>query len=161
HLSAGSYRVRCHLLGRVEERLVEIRKAVGTADFQVAPPKKGLWTTFAAFDGLPGSGAQCMSVETNGVMWFGHLGTSISGYDGNGFIRCQRDASRNNQDYIWSIKADGRGGVWAGSFFGLSHFDGANWALLTFPGWDPKRMLSVEVDKEGAVWVAPEGGPPP
>ena len=163
-LPAGRYRVRCHLLGRVEEQETETGagaqpKDIEVAPFKVAPPNKGLWKSFTALDGL--IDATCMSAETNGVMWFGSLGGAVTRYDGRQFTKFQRDASVINNDFVWSLKVDAAGGVWAGNRYGLSRFYGTNWALYTPPGWEAwvsinssERVIAgIEVDNQGFVWI--------
>ena len=177
-LSVGTYRVRCHIFGRVVEKDIGIgvgtqSKDISIPPFEVAPPKKGLWKSFTAFDGLPENGAQCMAVETNGAMWFGSLGGAITRYDGRAFTQSRRDPSVINRDFVWSLKLDASGGVWAGTRFGLSRFDGSKWSLHTPAGWeswvavDPfgnkvqgvgNAIQGIEVDKQGFVWIGRDQG---
>ena len=164
-LPAGRYRVRCHLLGRVEEQEIEIGvgtqpKDIEVPPFEVAPPKKGLWKTFTEdFDGLPDNRVHTMAVETNGVMWFGSSGGGVTRYDGRQFTKFPHDPGS-------ARKVDASGVVWKGSRSGLSRFQGTNWVDITPAGWESwvstgpsaSEIASIETDKQGFVWIGRSQG---
>src|SRR5262245_7423941 len=81
-LAPGRYHARCHLSDRFEEREIEIRTLPVTLDFEVPPPKKGVWKTFTTLDGLAHQAIGSITVATNGVMWFGTIGGYLTRFDG-------------------------------------------------------------------------------
>ncbi len=61
---------------------------------------------------------------------------------------------------ITSIKIDGAGNKWLGTFEGLKKFDGTNWTTYStsnsaIPGL---TVLNVEIDLEGNIWVGTYNG---
>ena len=162
-LPQGRYAVRCHLLGRVEQREIEIASGPQRVNFDVAPPKKGVWRNYTVLDGVPGPYVHSIAVETNGVMWFGTLGGVLTRFDGKRFSSYPR-ADRVGQDScMWRICLDASGGVWSTFLDGVSRFDGSRWTNYTptngLPSnWTGGYSWALELDKDGNIWVGSPNG---
>jgi ligand-binding sensor domain-containing protein len=71
-----------------------------------------------------------------------------------------------NNERFWSIFADSKGIIWAGSGDGLYRFDGTNWESFELPYSDKDKKLglltnittrSISEDKNGNIWFGTHG----
>jgi len=65
-----------------------------------------------------------------------------------------------NPNYIISLVADGKGGVWCGTWgAGLAHFDGEKWTNLTKDnGLPSNHIFMLHKDEKGRLWVGTSAG---
>ncbi len=93
------------------------------------------------------------AVSRDGTLW---LATSAAGVD-------RRDAAGGWQNLkekdglchsnVISIAPDVRGGFWAGTLAGVSHFDGATWKTYPKePGQESTIVNAIAVDRDGVAW---------
>lgn len=163
-LASGRYRVRCHLRERFEETEIEVGTEPATVDFEVPPPKKGVWKTYGTLDGLPNVALGSMAVESNGVMWFGILGRYITRFDGHQFKTDQPEPTSLLNDQTFALKRDAAGALWAsgwsiGEQRGVTRFDGVRWTnFRTNSGLPGDAVSPMELDRHGNLWLGTERG---
>ncbi len=65
-----------------------------------------------------------------------------------------------NPNYIVSIKVDGDGIVWAGTWgAGLARYDGKQWTNYTVTeGLPGNHVFMLHLDRQGRMWIGTEGG---
>ncbi len=126
------------------------------------------WARFGQADGVPmapgpfGVIQNAIDADANDTVWVGIEGQGIAWYDG------RRWASKSITDVvgagtrIYSIDADDRGGVWAGTGLGAVHFDGRAWRVLTSGDGLPADIVrAIKVDHRAGtnlIWFGTDAG---
>jgi signal transduction histidine kinase/ligand-binding sensor domain-containing protein len=163
HLAPGRYAIRCHLLGRIEERRVDLEPRPQTVDFQVPPPRKGVWRNVTDMEGLSGILIESIASETNGTLWFGSQGGVLFRFDGQRFTSFARMDRVGQESDMLRICLDASGGAWSTFTDGVSHWDGLRWTVYTptngLPGnWTNGWRAALELDQHGTIWAGSPNG---
>jgi signal transduction histidine kinase/CheY-like chemotaxis protein/sugar lactone lactonase YvrE len=180
NLKPGTYLVRCHVLGgfayysapvAVEPAEQTPRSALPTRpslEFHLAPFKKGSWKNFKMRDGFPAVATSSLAIATNGVIWFGTLGSTLVRFDGQEMLSYSRTNITGLSGCMWATTLDTAGVVWTAFADGVSRFDGASWTTYTPTNGLPANFLgdpwdlyaarngyiwALGVDKDGAIWA--------
>ena len=128
-------------------------------DFNTAPP---MCTTLpeSPILGFPNN-IERVDVAPNGDVWLGtHNGMVRYEPDSDTYTRFNRttDPTINNHR-TFDFELDNAGGVWAGTWNGLSYFDGTSWtSYTTTHGLPGQRVYDIEWDENGDLWLANHGG---
>jgi len=166
NLAAGrDYKVRIHLPDRHVEYnngqplRVESRRTV-TADFQVAPFRKGRWKTYSVADGIPDGRVFDLQFTRDGMLWLATAG-GISRFNGFEFENFSvRDGLIDNR--VFCVYAEPKGPLWFGTERGASRFDPARRSFQNFPsgtnGLTGGRVFGIEGSPDGALWFRTRAG---
>jgi ligand-binding sensor domain-containing protein len=111
-------------------------------------------TTYTRADGLKDNRVTAITVDKAGALWFGSPAGNITRYDGNSWKTLAIPA-----EHVYVLAADGKGGIWAGTSNGAWRLDGEGWtSYTTADGLAGDFVVSMVVDKTGAVWFGAIGG---
>jgi ligand-binding sensor domain-containing protein len=131
---------------------------IGT-DYGVSKFDGANWTNYTAFGG---SQVLAITIDKEGVKWFGTNGEGIVSLNGTnwnyykndeGFLNC------NVSNIITSIAIDPIGNKWFGTISGVAKYDGVNWtSYSTNDGLIDNLVASIEIDKQGNKWFGTNGG---
>jgi signal transduction histidine kinase/ligand-binding sensor domain-containing protein/CheY-like chemotaxis protein len=162
-LPDGEYRVRAQVPGRFvyldEGKVFQVREGLPVKGLvlNVAPFKKGTWSSYTANDGLPGNTVHKIAFAPNGLAWFA-TDAGVSCFDGRQFRNLTKaegllDHSAN------TIFVDAAGIVWVGSDHGLTRYDPAlaglgRKAFSYFTDGVTEPVWSMAPRSEGGVWVS-------
>ncbi len=110
---------------------------------------------------------ECLHRDARGTLWIGTAAGGLGRYDpANGTVKpVLPHAFTNDMRHIWSIDADGVGGLWLATGAGLFHLN-AEATSLARPFQDPaaepllrnQAALAVLRDRNGVLWVGTQGG---
>ncbi len=150
--------------------------------------KDGAFTTYTEGDGLIDKWVYDIEIDADGIIWVGTEGglarfdgntfTNYTHADGLGADIpeserkqvMQTEAAHHrvagksnlgyNPNYVLSIALDKAGVKWIGTWgAGLSRFDGKNWKTYTAKdGLGGNFIHALEIDPEGTLWAATDGG---
>ncbi|MCF7730747.1 MAG: response regulator [Akkermansiaceae bacterium] len=118
------------------------------------------FTTFGLADGLPALLILDIAQDAAGAMWFAGTsndngpGTSpgLIRYDGKSFVAFS-PADGLASAWASCLQFDPQGGLWLGTFSGLSHFDPASFTLLgEAEGLDAGPVRRIVSTSDGNVW---------
>ncbi len=122
--------------------------------------ENGEWTTFTREDYPIFSDWMRAGTVTSSCAWMGDGHGNVYKYEfGSEWIRY--DAAYIGTDFITSVAADDRWGVWVTGFGGIaSYFNGDEWTMYNSDnsGLPEKNVKFVAYDKNGTVWFATGSG---
>ena len=121
----------------------------------VSEPKKGVWRTYDATDGLFGAGVLCLYEDRHGYLWLGTPGAGLYRYDGAEFVTYTTgdDLALSRTKAIYE---DSKGLLWFGTNGGgISCFDGERFikTYTTADGLAANGASAICEDREGRLWV--------
>jgi signal transduction histidine kinase/DNA-binding response OmpR family regulator/ligand-binding sensor domain-containing protein len=165
NLRPGDYRVRIHLPeGQLEYHQGEaLHVAPGktvTADFQVAPFRKGRWRRYSTANGLPSARVWDLHFTPDGVLWLATQ-NGVSRFDGLNFTKwSKREGLIDNR--VFCIHAEKSGLLWFGTEEGVSRFDPVTGQFRNFPsgtnGLTAGRVFDIEATPDGILWLRTREG---
>jgi hypothetical protein len=131
-----------------------------TADFQVAPFRKGRWRRYSTANGLPGSVVHDLQFMPDGSLWVATL-NGVSRFDGLKFMNLsKRDGLIDNR--VFCIHAEKNGLLWFGTEEGASRFDPATGRFQNFPsgtnGLTQGRVFDIAATPDGILWLRTREG---
>jgi signal transduction histidine kinase/DNA-binding response OmpR family regulator/ligand-binding sensor domain-containing protein/protocatechuate 3,4-dioxygenase beta subunit len=131
-----------------------------TADFQVAPFRKGRWRRYSTANGLPGIPVRDLQFTPDGNLWLATL-HGVSRFDGLKFTNLsKRDGLMDNR--VYCIHPEKSGLLWFGTEEGASRFDPATGRFQNFPsgtnGLTSGRVCDITATPDGIVWLRTCGG---
>jgi PAS domain S-box-containing protein len=133
NLKPGLYQLRCPTLtgyewfagGRIFSLLppagATSTNALEQVDFQIAPFKKGLWTTYNTLNGLPSNHIRRFWVDPDGVLWIATMG-GVSRFDGSQFITLTTEDGLID-DRVYDLWREPNGIWWFCTGRGVSRYD--------------------------------------
>ena len=102
-----------------------------TADFQVAPFRKGRWRRYSTANGLPSSSVHDLQFTPDGMLWLATQ-NGVSRFDGLTFTNLsKRNGLIDNR--VYCIHREKSGLLWFGTEDGASRFDPATGRFENFP----------------------------
>jgi len=116
---------------------------------------------------LPADVVLALTTDQAGRLWIGTESGGLARYDPltDGFVTYRAESGEVSSDEIYDIASDHAGGVWAATWGGLDHLDGAGGPIQHFrhdsaePTSLPSdQLLSVLQDRVGHLWVGTEDG---
>jgi signal transduction histidine kinase/DNA-binding response OmpR family regulator/ligand-binding sensor domain-containing protein len=165
NLRPGNYKVRLHLPGgQLEYRPGElVQVAPGntvSADFQVAPFRKGRWRRYSTANGLPSNRVFDLRFVSDGTLWLATQ-NGISHFDGLKFTNySKRSGLLNNR--VFCIERGTDGTLWFGTEEGLSAFNPATGKFQNFPSGTNDLAAGAVIDMatalDGTLWVLTRDG---
>jgi signal transduction histidine kinase/DNA-binding response OmpR family regulator/streptogramin lyase len=131
-----------------------------TADFQVAPFRKGRWRRYSTANGLPGSVVRDLLFTPDGTLWLATL-NGVSRFDGVKFtVFSKRDGLLDNR--VYCIHPGKSGLLWFGTEDGASRFDPVTGRFENFPsgtnGLTAGRVCDIAETPDGVLWLRTCGG---
>ncbi|HXP62282.1 MAG TPA: response regulator [Dongiaceae bacterium] len=164
-LRPGDYRVRIHVPdARIEYHEGEVlHVAPGktvTADFQVAPFRKGRWRRYSTANGLPATRVYDLQFTPDGMLWLA-TPSGVSRFDGLKFTNwSKRDGLIDNR--VFCLHPDKTGLLWFGTEEGACRFDPNTGRFQSFPsgtnGLTAGRVFDIEAAPDGTVWLRTREG---
>jgi signal transduction histidine kinase/CheY-like chemotaxis protein/ligand-binding sensor domain-containing protein len=138
---------------------VEPGKTV-TADFQVAPFRKGRWRRYSTANGLPSARVNDLQFMPDGTLWLATQ-NGISHFDGLTFTNMsKRNGLIDNR--VFCIHPEQSGLLWFGTEEGVSRFDPATGRFENFPsgtnGLTAGRVFDIEATPDGTLWLRTREG---
>jgi signal transduction histidine kinase/ligand-binding sensor domain-containing protein/CheY-like chemotaxis protein/HPt (histidine-containing phosphotransfer) domain-containing protein len=108
----------------------------------------------------------CLREDAGGSLWIGTMGAGLFRVDHGGlgvthFPHGRLDGSGLAGDNVYSLLADSRGRIWAGTLFGLQLVDPASGRVARFTtreGLANDVVVGLEEDASGKLWVATNSG---
>jgi PAS domain S-box-containing protein len=165
NLRPGEYQVRIHVPdGQIDYHRGEmLRVAPGktiTADFQVAPFRKGRWRRYSTANGLPSSRVDDLQFTPDGALWLATQ-NGVSRFDGLKFTNfSKRDGLLDNRVFCIHPGRDGK--LWFGTEEGACRFDPATGHFENFPGGTngltAGRVFDIEATPDGMLWLRTREG---
>jgi signal transduction histidine kinase/DNA-binding response OmpR family regulator/ligand-binding sensor domain-containing protein len=165
NLRPGDYRVRVHVpdaqLEYHEGEVLHVAPGQTlTADFQVAPFRKGRWRRYSTANGLPSIMVFDFRFAPDGALWLATQ-NGISRFDGLKFTNwSKRDGLIDNRVYCVHLAKDGR--LWCGTEAGVSLFDPATSRFENFAGGTngltAGRVFDIEPTPDGKLWLRTREG---
>ena len=164
-LRPGDYRVSIHVPdARLEYHEGEVLHVVPgrtvTADFQVAPFRKGRWRRYSTANGLPATRVYDLHFTPDGMLWLATPG-GVSRFDGLKFTNwSRRDGLIDNR--VFCIHPDRTGRLWFGTEEGACRFDPNTGRFQSFPsgtnGLTAGRVFDIEATPDGSLWLRTREG---
>ncbi len=116
------------------------------------------WTNYTTADGLAGDFTRGVTVDHNGVKWFGTT-SGVSRFDGKTWKNyTTRDGLVDNR--VECVTIDNENVLWVGTEGGASSFDGVTWTRYTESEGclGNNHVYEIAVDNENVKWFATGGG---
>jgi len=123
------------------------------------------WTAFnTSNSGLKFNTVNDLVIDKNGNVWlatgsFDETGDATTGrivkFDGTNWTYYNPFNDNMGSNFVYSIAVDPNGKIWAGTYSGLSVFDGAKWTNYTDSHTNPAnnlQVLSIAFDSHGNKW---------
>jgi PAS domain S-box-containing protein len=165
NLRPGDYKVMIHVpdarLAYHGGEIVHVApgKSV-TADFQVAPFRKGRWRHYSTANGLPGTRVSDLRFMPDGTVWLATQ-NGVSRFDGLRFTNLsKRDGLIDNR--VFCIYPEEGGLLWFGTEEGVSRFDPATGRFQNFPsgtnGLTAGRVFDIAATPDGSLWLRTREG---
>ncbi len=123
------------------------------------------WTVFnSANSGLKFNIINDLTVDKSGNIWLAtgssnELGDTLTGriakFDGiNNWVYYKTFNDGQGLNYVYTISIDPNGKIWAGTFLGLTVFDGSKWTNYTdsHTSSGNLQVLSIDFDSHGNKW---------
>ena len=165
NLRPGEYKVRVHVPdGVMEYHQGEVLRVqtgqTQTANFQIAPFRKGHWRRYTTANGLPGSQVYDLHFATNGMLWLATQ-AGVSRFDGLRFANfSERDGLLDKS--VFCIAPGRDGALWFGSEKGVSRWDAATGRFQGFPsgtnGLSAGRVFDMATAPDGTLWLRTREG---
>ena len=136
--------------------------AVGTG-IGISVRQNGQWRTLRA--GPVFHSLAALAVAGDGAVWVGYgdqslrgMNSGLSRFDGENwdYFAPEDDFPMNGN--VLSLAADADGGLWAGGYHNLAHFDGETWQSA--PSLDESEIpaiSSIAPAPDGSLWIAGSG----
>jgi len=165
NLEPGDYKVRINLPdGQMDYHQGEVLhlepgKTV-TADFQVAPFRKGGWRRYSDANGLPSSLVRDLQFTPDGTLWLATQ-NGVSRFDGLKFTNLsKRNGLMDNR--VYCVHPDKNGLLWFGTELGACRLDPATGRFDNFPsgtdGLAEGRVCDIAATPDGILWLRTFGG---
>ncbi len=114
---------------------------------------------------LPGNSVETAFEDAEGLLWVG-TDKGLAVYDGKSFFKIPiiKPAPRQTEVQVYSILSDGKGGILAGTKYGLARIDKQKKTSKLFPvdcpGFcpAPPEIWKLYKDREGRIWVGTGAG---
>ncbi|MFO1460966.1 MAG: two-component regulator propeller domain-containing protein [Verrucomicrobiota bacterium] len=165
NLRPGDYRVRIHVPeGQLEYHQGEILHVEAgqtrTADFQIAPFRKGRWRRYTTGNGLPANQIGDLCFSADGTLWLA-TPSGLSHFDGSRFINfSERDGLMDKR--VTSIHPGPDGALWIGTLKGVSRLDPITQAFKNFPsgtdGLTAGPVSAIASTPDGTLWFRTQHG---
>ncbi len=132
-----------------------------TADFRVAPFRKGRLRRYSTANGLPSTRIYNLQFMPDGTLWLATL-NGVSGFDGFTFTTLsKRDGLLDNR--VFCIYRAQSGLLWFGTEEGVSRFHPGNRRFVdNFPsgtnGLTAGRVMDIAATPDGILWLRTSGG---
>ncbi|MCW8918116.1 MAG: regulator [Gammaproteobacteria bacterium] len=109
------------------------------------------WQEWSHDDGLGAANSEALPASTN---------TGLGTRSRHDLSTLRLGSTTYNPNYVFAIKVDDKGQVWAGTWGGgVARYDGKQWHnLTTGDGLAGNIVYSIEQDGEGAYWFGTDGG---
>jgi DNA-binding NtrC family response regulator/ligand-binding sensor domain-containing protein len=187
NLKAGSYQVRCQVLGgyvcyRATDQALRFTfydsgatesameddpghilhiqngKTLENIDFRFAEFKKGTWRSYTSLDGLAFDVIHSIDGTPDGIIWFATEGGGASRYDGKEFVNfTTKDGLPHN--HVHDVCCGPDGVVWFATGGGVSRYDGKEFFnLTTEDGLVHNNVYVMCRDPDGLMWFGTDGG---
>ncbi|MEO6613865.1 MAG: two-component regulator propeller domain-containing protein [Chitinophagaceae bacterium] len=146
------------LLSRVHKFLVTLA-LMGTTVITAQPPSynfRHLTTSNGLSDGL----VRAVSQDQYGFTWFG-TSYGLNRFDGisvKTFFSKPGDKASLPNNYIQSLYADKKRGLWVGTYTGLCRYDYSSNQFVTYSSTKNVQVLAIKADKRGDIWLATTDG---
>jgi hypothetical protein len=110
--------------------------------------QNGTWTSI---NNSSYSSPEAVAVDARGGVWLGTLTSGAYVFDGSTWTNHDRASEHLTSDDIAALAADSAGRIWFGTSYGLTVFDGADWAtlLMSNSGLNDNDVRFVVVTKDG------------
>jgi signal transduction histidine kinase/DNA-binding response OmpR family regulator/ligand-binding sensor domain-containing protein len=131
-----------------------------TADFQVAPFRKGRWRRYSTANGLPSARVFDLQFMPDGALWIATQ-NGVSRFDGLTFTNLsKRNGLIDNR--VYCIHPENGGVLWFGTEEGASRFDSATGRFQNFPsgtnGLAAGRVFDIAATPDGTLWLRTREG---
>jgi len=123
------------------------------------------WTAFnPSNSGLKFNTVNDLAIDKNGNVWlatgsFDEMNDPTTGriakFDGTNWTYYNPFNDDMGSNFVYSIAVDPNGKIWAGTYSGLTVFDGAKWTNYTDSHTNPAnnlQVLSIDFDSHGNKW---------
>jgi signal transduction histidine kinase/streptogramin lyase/DNA-binding NarL/FixJ family response regulator len=165
NLRPGDYKVMLHgpdsQLAYHEGEIMHVApgKTV-TADFQVAPFRKGRWRRYSTANGLPSTRVYDLQFMPDGTLWLATQ-NGVARFDGLKFtILSKRNGLIDNR--VYCIHPEKNGLLWFGTEEGVSRFDPVTGQFENFPsgtnGLTGGRVFDIAATPDGTLWLRTREG---
>ena len=165
NLRPGEYKVRIHHpegqleYGEGEVLRVELGQTL-TADFQIAPFRKGRWRRYTTANGLPNSEINDLHFAPDGTLWLATQ-NGVSRFDGLKFSNLSnRDGLIDHR--VYSLHAEPGGALWFGTESGASRLEPKTGRFQNFPsgtnGLSAGRVFDLATTPDGMLWLRTREG---
>jgi signal transduction histidine kinase/DNA-binding response OmpR family regulator/ligand-binding sensor domain-containing protein len=126
-----------------------------TADFQVAPFRKGRWRRYSTANGLPGRMVRDLQFTPDGALWLA-TPNGASRFDGLKFMNLsKRNGLIDNR--VYCVLPEKGGLIWFGTEEGASRYDPATGRFENFPsgtnGLTAGRVFDIAATPDGILWL--------
>jgi signal transduction histidine kinase/ligand-binding sensor domain-containing protein len=117
-------------------------------------------TAATVTNGLLADAFSCITIDPDGVLWFGTQYAGVARYDGRQFEAFTKSKDRLPDNAIRCIFRDSRGQHWFGtSRGGAARFDGTNWSTVAeIGGLTGDSVNAIAEDASGNLWFATWNG---
>lgn len=138
-----------HITGLLEDKSGQLWITTRGGGVSVLSEDRAWFTHFAEREGLANV-VHCVAQDADGCLWFGTADHGLFRYDGRTFTQFTTSQGLTNNT-IRSIWADAKGGLWLGTWGGVSRYDGQQFAHVMglAPGW----INSIRADQTGYLWL--------
>ena len=131
-----------------------------TADFQLAPFRKGRWRRYSTANGLPSPRVYDLQFMPDGTLWLATQ-NGVSRFDGLTFSNLsKRNGLIDNR--VFCIHPEKSGLLWFGTEEGVSRFDPATGQFQNFPsgtnGLAAGRVFDIVSTTNGTLWLRTREG---
>ena len=98
----------------------------------------------------------CVQFDNENNLWIGAQ-NGIAKYDGNSWtVYDETNTQLQTFPDIWSMKFDSSNVLWFGHYYGVGRLNNNAWSFWSSP--DFEYATTVEINKNGSIWVATESG---
>ena len=131
-----------------------------SADFQLAPFRKGRWRRYSTANGLPSTRIHNLQFMPDGTLLLATQ-NGVSRFDGFTFTTLsKRDGLLDNR--VFCIYRAPSGLLWFGTEEGVSRFDPGSRRFENFPsgtnGLTAGRVMDIAATPDGILWLRTSGG---
>jgi signal transduction histidine kinase/ligand-binding sensor domain-containing protein/CheY-like chemotaxis protein len=167
HLRPGAYQVRCQAPGGYVYYRPESRMAGGAAlevaqnrllsgiDFQLLPPKKGVWKTYTSFDGLTVDQITNLHQDAEGLLWLSTQ-SGVWSFDGETFAEYSVEEGLPD-NRVNAVYRDRQGRLWATTDKGIARLEDQRFRVLK-TGLPEGQAGDIGENQDGQLWFTSANG---
>lgn len=119
------------------------------------------WQLISKGNGLPGDSVSSVYMDREGSVWLGMNGRGLARWVGYGEWESYSSSEGLANETVWQIVVDSLGVVWAGTGDGVFRGERMRGSYRFRRAAELPRgaAIAMAIGSDGALWVAPQGGP--